>query len=223
MAKLDKIDVNIIKEAIQNSTSWQNVCSILKLTNNSYNSNWLKEFVEKENLDISHFTKRITKKEYEQHPKRCKVCNNIIPWEHRDNEYCSHSCAAQITNLGQKRSHSNKFCKNCGKELLSSQKIYCSIECKNEFEQEEYINNWKAGLETGLSGKYQISDRIRKYLFDKYDCKCQLCGWNKVNPTTNKVPLQVHHIDGDCTNNKEENLWLHLIFRQELVRLLKPY
>ena len=43
---------------------------------------------------------------------------------------------------------------------------------------------------------------------DKYNCSCQECGWNKVHPITGNVPLQIHHIDGDCTNNKEENLQL---------------
>lgn len=48
---------------------------------------------------------------------------------------------------------------------------------------------------------------IRNYLIEKYQ-GCQLCGWNQVNPTTNRMPLEVHHIDGNCTNNKEENLQL---------------
>ena len=48
---------------------------------------------------------------------------------------------------------------------------------------------------------------IRQYLIDKYN-GCQICGWNEINPTTGKTPLEVHHIDGDCTNNAEENLQL---------------
>ena len=32
--------------------------------------------------------------------------------------------------------------------------------------------------------------------------------FGKVNEFTGKIPLEVHHIDGDCTNNKEENLQL---------------
>ena len=44
--------------------------------------------------------------------------------------------------------------------------------------------------------------------FEKYNNKCQICGWGEENPTTHKIPLQIHHIDGDCTNNKEENLQL---------------
>ena len=43
---------------------------------------------------------------------------------------------------------------------------------------------------------------------DKYSCKCQLCGWGKMNIYTNKIPLEVHHIDGNYKNNKEENLQL---------------
>ena len=43
---------------------------------------------------------------------------------------------------------------------------------------------------------------------EKYDFKCQRCGWGEVNPYTNRVPLQVHHIDGNSMNNKEENLVL---------------
>lgn len=31
-------------------------------------------------------------------------------------------------------------------------------------------------------------------------------GWGEVNPYTNLVPLQIHHVDGNSTNNKEENL-----------------
>lgn len=35
-----------------------------------------------------------------------------------------------------------------------------------------------------------------------------MCGWGEENPHTHLIPLQIHHIDGDCTNNKEENLQL---------------
>lgn len=30
----------------------------------------------------------------------------------------------------------------------------------------------------------------------------------EVNPVTKLVPLQIHHIDGDCLNNNEDNLEL---------------
>lgn len=49
---------------------------------------------------------------------------------------------------------------------------------------------------------------VKCFLMEKYDCKCQECGWGKENPVTHKVPLQVHHIDGDSTNNTLKNLQL---------------
>lgn len=43
---------------------------------------------------------------------------------------------------------------------------------------------------------------------NKYSCKCQLCGWGKVNPYTNTIPLEIHHINGNYKNNNEDNLQL---------------
>ena len=45
-------------------------------------------------------------------------------------------------------------------------------------------------------------------MFRKYKNKCQLCGCGETNKFTNRIPLQIHHIDGDCTNNDESNLQL---------------
>jgi len=59
-----------------------------------------------------------------------------------------------------------------------------------------------------MSGEYQLSNHIKRYFMEKYNCKCQLCGWGERNLSTNTIPLEIHHIDGDYTNNKEENLQL---------------
>ena len=53
-----------------------------------------------------------------------------------------------------------------------------------------------------------ISFFIRRYIFEKYNSHCCQCGWGEVNKITGKIPLQIHHIDGNCENNKEENLQL---------------
>lgn len=103
------------------------------------------------------------------------------------------------------------ICKNCGKEFVlykGTNGIYCSTKCQNKYQQEEWIKKWKNGEENGLVGNYSISKHIRMYLFNKYNSKCEICGWGEVNKYTGKVPLQIHHIDGNCRNNKEENLQL---------------
>lgn len=41
---------------------------------------------------------------------------------------------------------------------------------------------------------------------EKYDCRCSQCGWNKRNQFTGNIPLEIHHKDGDHTNNDENNL-----------------
>lgn len=101
-----------------------------------------------------------------------------------------------------------RYCLNCGKLLNNRQTKYCSNICQTDYQYKQYINRWKLGEETGLSGEYGISQHIRRYLMNKYSCKCQLCGWGKVNPYTNTIPLEIHHIDGDYKNNNEDNLQL---------------
>ena len=102
-------------------------------------------------------------------------------------------------------------CLNCGKEFilyLSSSGKYCSSKCQNEYQHKQYIEKWKSGEVNGLNGEYYPSKHIRTYLFKKNENKCEKCGWGEVNPYTNRVPLQIHHIDGNCQNNREENLQL---------------
>ena len=112
-------------------------------------------------------------------------------------------------------SHKTKYpiskCTNCGKEFVcypESNGKFCSFKCQHEYEYKKYIEQWKNGEIDGVVGGYSLSKHIRKYLFEKYNNSCQLCGWSKENPHTNKIPLQIHHIDGNCLNNKEENLQL---------------
>lgn len=102
-------------------------------------------------------------------------------------------------------------CKNCGKNFVLYQGtngIYCSKHCQLEFQYKEWVKRWKNGEEDGLSGEFALSKHLRRYIFEKNECRCEKCGWGEVNVFTNKVPLQIHHIDGDCKNNKEENLQL---------------
>lgn len=101
-----------------------------------------------------------------------------------------------------------KRCLNCDESLGINSRKFCSIKCQKEFEYKKYIDNWKNGKVSGMRGNYQISLFIRRYLFEKYDSKCCVCGWSKKNRFTNQIPLEIEHKDGNYKNNNESNLLL---------------
>ena len=102
-------------------------------------------------------------------------------------------------------------CLNCGNKFVlhkSSTGKFCSVHCQCEYEYHEYIRKWKAGEVDGTKNKYDVSRYVRRYIFEKNNSCCEVCGENLVNPYTGKSILQIHHIDGNCLNNREENLQL---------------
>ena len=78
---------------------------------------------------------------------------------------------------------------------------------KNSALTVKYIEKWKNGEVNGnIKNNFGLSGYVRRYLLEKNEYKCEKCGFSGVNPYTNQTILQIHHIDGDSTNAKEENL-----------------
>ena len=103
----------------------------------------------------------------------------------------------------------NNPCKNCSK--LTRNKQYCCVSCQQQHQTKIWIEKWLSGEISGYYGTNLwggIPDRIRNYLFKKYNNSCAICGWNTVNNFTGKIPLEVEHIDGKYKNNRPENLTL---------------
>tara|TARA_R110000824_G_C14767987_1_gene630549 strand:+ start:30 stop:539 length:510 start_codon:yes stop_codon:yes gene_type:complete len=113
------------------------------------------------------------------------------------------------------------YCKFCSKEIRDSKrgvnyKKYCDNKCQRDYMYHSYIKEWLAGNNgksstsncDGMRGKTQISQHIRRWLHERTNNKCEKCGWNEWNKFTNKVPLQINHIDGDALNHHPENLEL---------------
>ena len=160
----------------------------------------------------------------------CLNCGKEILGEkisHR--KFCSSSCSASYNNKDKKlkeetkqkisqslrknnvKNEEIKYCKYCGKKLDRGHTIFCSNDCRNSYLEEEYlkyIERWKNGDEPGHVPCLKIHQYVRRYLFEKNNNSCEMCGWSHEHPITHKIPLQIHHIDGDCTNNSEDNLQL---------------
>lgn len=118
----------------------------------------------KRNYDkMSNSFKKKFQDKYYENPKRCIICNEIIPYKKRENIYCGHSCAAGHTNKnkvglkynlseeghkglieGVRKRHKDKIdeynnnpkkCLNCDNNLSYNNKrrVFCDKNCKNEY------------------------------------------------------------------------------------------
>jgi endogenous inhibitor of DNA gyrase (YacG/DUF329 family) len=99
-------------------------------------------------------------------------------------------------------------CLNCGKEFEHKKGDYfnkfCSNKCQGEYKKKSLIESWKKGEYKG-SAEY-LSNTIKNYLLEKNNYKCEICGFEGYNTFTKNSILQIHHKDGDSSNNSEENL-----------------
>ena len=152
----------------------------------------------------------------------CKFCGKEIP---NGRKFCSRSHDASYNNVGRKISYETRLkisrslkglgdvskdiqsCIYCGKEIgYGSNRKFCSNQCQQEYYYERNIELWLKSPESFKNeSRYNF---IRRYLYSQYNGSCQKCGWSQINPYTGNVPLHVHHVDGDCTNNRIENLEL---------------
>jgi len=104
-----------------------------------------------------------------------------------------------------------RFCVGCSISLTIRHKIkFCSNQCQRGYQHLRWVELWQKGERHGNIGitTRSMSTHLRKYLLQKFENKCFLCGWNKKHPVTNITPLEIDHIDGNSENNLEKNLRL---------------
>lgn len=93
--------------------------------------------------------------------------------------------------------------------LIERHKIkFCSLSCQMDYRHQLWIKDWKNGRVNGTVGITTrcVSGHLKRYLLEKFGNRCSECGWNKRNPVTGAVPLEIDHIDGNSENSSEENL-----------------
>lgn len=141
----------------------------------------------------------------------CNQCSTkVIVVSRKDSrtKFCSKSCSATFNNLNRERKWSSVQCLNCLKSgnNYGGKSKFCSLKCSSEYRKKQFIDDWLSGRESGSQKNGGLKGAIRRYLLSVANYSCSICGWDKVNPATNKSTLEIDHIDGDAFNNNIENL-----------------
>ena len=155
--------------------------------------------------------------EYNATPKLCKGCGTPISYDKRSNDYCTRSCAAMINNMlfpkrpartvqvvvGEnvvRRYLPLPLCKQCGNPVKTRNCKYCSTTCERDFRRSVRFRTVVEG-----NGSFKA---VKSYLIHVHGNECMECGWNRVNPKTGNVPIELEHVDGNHENNTLENVKL---------------
>ena len=235
---IDDISVEEIKKCFSECKTNSEVIRYFGRKVNGSGYRFLCAIREKAGINWHDYFSPTTKESYDANKKHCLTCGKELTYNQRANKFCSSRCAAIYNNIARgerspetkakislslrnlplnendineyvsthKREKHDK-CPICGKEKNNVFTMYCSNKCYIEARKKEKIERWLNG-ENFVNGANLIPIFIREYLFKIHDSKCEICGWGEVNEHTGLVPLQIHHIDGDCTNNNIENLQL---------------
>lgn len=102
-----------------------------------------------------------------------------------------------------------KKCIQCSNELTSrKQQKFCSNKCQMNYQYESYIEKWLRDEISGERYEGEVSNHVRRWLFEKFNYCCSKCSWSEIHPITKLIPLQVNHINGDWSHHRPDNLEL---------------
>jgi len=95
-------------------------------------------------------------------------------------------------------------CLNCGKieEKINTQGKYCSNSCQALYQSKLKVDKWLSEGNWKVANK-QLTPWIKRYILER-DGGCSVC--NISEWMGNPITLEIDHIDGDYTNNNEQNL-----------------
>ena len=96
-------------------------------------------------------------------------------------------------------------CQYCNKHWVTNPYRFCSNKCANEYKKQERISEWLKDPQKGTTS-CGVAVWVRNEMLRRANYACSKCGWSEINPTTNKTPLELDHIDGNHMNNDINNL-----------------
>ena len=193
------------------------------ISDNSQGIRYLNEIANEVGFDLARYRTKKTKE-----IKYCKECGKEIlsRW---GKQFCSRSCAVAYNNKRRKKTQKEDniscavsekkiskeeqeyTCEYCGSVFKSKDRNrrFCSTKCNRDNNAKQKaaktIEKWLSG-DLKVKSCNKIPESVRRFLFQKTDYKCEECGFEGYNKLTNNTILQIHHVDGNCENNKPENL-----------------
>lgn len=191
--KRKRYTIEDVKREIVNSKSYSQLCRKLGIGERGGNIKTIKSIIFNNDLDVSHFTRNIN---YDKLIVECvpnsksyaEVCRKIGVKDYGSS--CT-KIAKRIKELGLDTTHFTGKLWSKGNTSVDDDRIY-SKDVNQFLSKESYIQ----------------SNKLKKMLF-KYSLKeekCEKClnsEW-----MGEKIPLQLHHINGDCRDNRIENLMI---------------
>lgn len=139
--------------------------------------------------------------------KNCVSCKKSFIAKDNRQKSCSRSCSVKKTNRNRADSNRNfwtkrSYCNNCLIPIKRKKSQFCGNKCQQIFNVRERVIQSEMGNEPASHITYRF------YLIHSFGAKCMLCGWDKINLTSKKVPIEMNHVDGNSTNTKLDNLEL---------------
>jgi len=110
-------------------------------------------------------------------------------------------------NERKRREYHNRKRNNCIECGHLTTNRFCNSKCQNKYNEKLIFQKIENGVEN-FGCQLTNSRYFKRYLIDKHGEKCMECGWDKRNSITNKVPIELEHIDGNSENNLLTNLKL---------------
>ena len=150
---------------------------------------------------------------YYENPNYCQHCNQIIIVKKNDSvsdtkkkKFCNVQCSVRYFS-NEAKNKNNRICKKCGNKISRNSRSGLCPSCYIEEKAENKIRLWKETGETGCNATSMLRNCIRDYIFEKQNKQCAICGMNNTW-NGNELHFILDHINGDASNNWENNLRL---------------